>query len=51
MLKVLGAVNITDGASGGTAPNTTEPVPRNEQLPFSSPHNLYCWPATVIVLA
>jgi hypothetical protein len=41
---------MTDGEVGGTAPNTTAPVPRNEQLPFSCPHNLYCWPATVIVL-
>jgi hypothetical protein len=40
---------MTVGEVGGTAPNTTEPVPRNEQLPFSCPHNLYCWPATVIV--
>jgi hypothetical protein len=50
LLKVLGAASMTDGAAGGTAPNTTEPVPRNEQLPYSWPHNLYCWPATVMVL-
>jgi hypothetical protein len=42
---------MTDGALGGTAPNTTEPVPRNAQLPFSCAHHLYCRPATVIVLA
>jgi hypothetical protein len=51
LLKVCGAVNMTDGALGGTAPNTTEAVPRNEQLPYSCPHNLYCSPATVMVLA
>ncbi|MFL9868594.1 hypothetical protein PQR67_30870 [Paraburkholderia fungorum] len=41
---------MTDGALGGTAPNTTEPVPRNLQVPFSCAHNLYCSPATVMVL-
>jgi hypothetical protein len=51
LLNVCGAVNITDGALGGTAPNTTEAVPRKEQLPFSWAHNLYCCPETVMVLA
>jgi hypothetical protein len=51
LLKDCGAVSITEGALGGTAPNTTEAVPRKEQLPFSCAHNLYCWPATVMVLA
>jgi hypothetical protein len=51
LLNVRGAVNITDGDVGGTAPNTTEPVPRNEHLPFSCAHNLYCCPETVMVLA
>jgi len=48
-VNVRGAVSITEGALGGTAPNTTEPVPRNEQLLFSLPHSVYDWPATVIV--
>ncbi|MFM0736286.1 hypothetical protein PQQ51_03420 [Paraburkholderia xenovorans] len=51
MLNVRGAVNITEGELGGTAPNTTEPVPRNLQVPFSCPHNVYCRPDTVMVLA
>jgi hypothetical protein len=42
---------MTDGAVGGTAPNTTSAVPRNEHLLFSFPHNVYCWPETVMVLA
>ncbi|MFM0207076.1 hypothetical protein PQQ96_06670 [Paraburkholderia sediminicola] len=41
---------MTDGEVGGTAPNTTEAVPRNLQVPFSCAHNLYCCPATVMVL-
>jgi hypothetical protein len=51
LLNVRGALNITEGEVGGTAPNTTEPVPRNEHLPFSCAHNLYCCPETVMVLA
>jgi hypothetical protein len=50
LLKVRGAVSMTDGELGGTAPNTTEPVPENVQLPFSCPHSAYCSPETVIVL-
>ncbi|MBB5542081.1 hypothetical protein A8H39_37375 [Paraburkholderia fungorum] len=41
---------MADGAVGGTAPNTTEAVPRNLQVPFSCAHNLYWSPATVMVL-
>jgi hypothetical protein len=51
LVKVFGAVNITDGELGGTEPNTTEPVPRNVQLLFSCPHNVYFRPETVMVLA
>jgi len=41
---------MTDGALGGTAPNTTEAVPRKLQVPFSCAHKLYCSPATVMLL-
>ncbi|AFT84659.1 hypothetical protein AB3X82_11925 [Paraburkholderia phenoliruptrix] len=50
MLNVAGLVSIVEGALGGTAPNTTDAVPRNEQLLFSCAHSLYCCPATVTVL-
>jgi hypothetical protein len=42
---------MLDGAFGGTAPNTTDPAPEKVQLSFSDPHNLYCTPATVMLLA
>jgi hypothetical protein len=35
LLKVRGLVSMLDGALGGTAPNTTDPVPENVQLSFS----------------
>ena len=41
---------MVDGAFGGTAPNTTDPVPENVQLSFSLPQNVYCTPLTVMVL-
>jgi hypothetical protein len=50
LLKVAGLVNMVDGAFGGTAPNTTDPVPENVQLSFSLPQNVYCTPPTVMVL-
>jgi hypothetical protein len=49
LVNERGADSRFDGALGGTAPNTTEPVPENVQLLFSWPHSLYCTPDTVIV--
>jgi hypothetical protein len=50
LVKVAGLVNMVDGAFGGTAPNTTDPVPENVQLSFSLPQNVYCTPLTVMLL-
>jgi hypothetical protein len=50
LVKLRGLVNMVDGAFGGTAPNTTDPVPENVQLSFSLPQNVYCTPLTVMVL-
>ena len=49
-MKVLGLVSMTVGEFGGTAPNTTDPLPENLQLPFSLPQNVYFTPLTVMLL-
>src|SRR5476649_1841131 len=41
---------MTVGEFGGTAPNTTDPLPENLQLPFSLPQNVYFTPLTVMLL-